>query len=122
MLLGVPANPMPQTRADAIGQAVAQVPGIVEAYLPLCYIKGDDEPRQVLVIGVQSEERIPAIMQDLMSKMDSVMPADQFIDILPFSTAHILPEARVEECRILGEAQEIKPQEPQPKRPWWRLW
>ena len=35
LFFGVPADPMPEIMADAIGQVVAEVPGIVEAYLPL---------------------------------------------------------------------------------------
>lgn len=115
MYFGVPADPMSEIMADAIGQVVAQVPGIVEAYLPQCFIEGDEEARQVLVLGVESKSQIPAIMQDLMSKMELVMPAHEFIDMLPFSTVDMPPGARVAECRIGGV--QVKT-----KKPWWKLW
>ena len=63
MFFGVPANPMAEVMADAIGQVVAQVRGIREAYLPQCHIQGDVEARQVLVIGVDSLDRIPTVME-----------------------------------------------------------
>ena len=50
---GAPAKPMPEIMSDAISQVVAQVPGIVEAHLPQCFVEGDKEARQVLVVGVQ---------------------------------------------------------------------
>jgi hypothetical protein len=112
MLFGVPANPMPEIMADAIGQVVAQVPGIREAYLPQCYIEGDAEAHQVLVIGVDSRDSIPAIMQELMGKMRLVLPERQFIDIIPFTTLSMPSGARVAECKIF----EAK------SKPWWKLW
>ncbi len=115
MFFGVPADPMPEIMADAIGQVVAQVPGIVEAYLPQCFIEGDDEARQVLVLGVESKNRIPAIMEDLMSKMELAMPSHEFIDMLPFSSAEMPSESRVAECRIWGG-------QPTTKKPWWKIW
>jgi len=87
----------------------------LSAPLPQCYIEGDEEARQVLVLGVESENRIPEIMEDLMSKMELVMPSHEFIDVLPFSSADMPSEARVAECRIWGA--QIRT-----KKPWWKLW
>ena len=75
MFFGVPAKPMPEIMADAIGQVVAQVPGIREAYLPQCFMQGDAEARQVLVVGVEDPGRIPEIMHELMGKMKLVLPS-----------------------------------------------
>jgi hypothetical protein len=113
ILFGVPANPMPKVMADAIGQAVAQVAGIREAYVPQCYIQGDTEARQVLVLGVDSRDGIPAILQELMGKMKQVLPEGQFtIDILPFLTSSMPNGARVRKCKIY----DARP------KPWWKLW
>jgi len=117
LFFGVPSNPMSEIMADAIGQVVAQVPGIVEAYLPQCYLGGDENARQVLVLGVESKSRIPAIMQSLMHKMELVLPANQSIDMLPFSTRDLPPDARIDECRIFGNADQALEQ-----KPWWKLW
>ncbi|WP_417382349.1 enhanced serine sensitivity protein SseB C-terminal domain-containing protein [Gimesia sp.] len=117
LYFGVPANPMSEIMADAIGQVVAQVPGIVEAYLPQCYLEGDEEAKQVLVLGVESKSRIPGIMQDLMSKLQLVLPANQGIDMLPFSTRELPPEARIAECQIFGNNNPVREQ-----KPWWKFW
>jgi hypothetical protein len=47
---GAPAKPMPEMMADAVSQVVAQVPGIVEAHIRQCFIEGDREAQQVLVV------------------------------------------------------------------------
>jgi hypothetical protein len=113
MFFGVPAKPMPEIMADAISQVVAQVPGIREAYLPQCFIQGDTEARQVLVVGVDNGREIPKIMDELMAKMRLVLPVNQFIiDILPFPVSAMLGGARVAECKIYGS----KP------KPWWKVW
>ncbi len=115
MFFGAPAKPMPEIMADAIGQVVAQVPGIREAYLPQCFIQGDSDARQVLVVGVDNAQAIPEVMDDLMGKMKLVLPAHQFIDIIPFPVSETPIDARVAECKIhkpvVGTA-----------KPWWRFW
>ena len=117
MYFGVPAQPMPASLSDAIGRAVAQVPGIVEAYLPQCYIQGDEAARQVLVIGVAAADRIPAVMQDLLGRLECLMPPDQFVDVFPFQAADLPQEARVAACRIVGASTA-----PERRKPWWRFW
>jgi hypothetical protein len=112
VFFGEPAKPMPKVMADALGQVVAHVPGICEAYIPETFIVGDTEARQVLVVGVASEERIPAIMEKLMGKMKLLLPPDAFMDVLPFASTDMPPGARVEKCRIFCA----------PKKPWWKIW
>lgn len=112
MFFGVPANPMPEIMADAIAQVVAQVPGIREAYLPQCFIQGDTEARQVLVVIVDEAQRIPKIMDELMGKMKLVLPANQFIGIMPFSVFTMPASARVAECKIFNAK----------TKPWWKVW
>ena len=114
MFFGAPAKPMADVMVDALGQVVAQVPGICEAYIPQCFIEGDAEARQVLVVGVEKQERIPEVMQDLMGKMKLLLPPGVFMDILPYPTAELPEEARVEKCRILAS--------PAKSKPWWRFW
>jgi hypothetical protein len=112
MFFGVPANPMPEIMADAIGQVVAQVPGIREAYLPQCFIEGDTEARQVLVVAVDKAQGIPRIMDELLGMMKLVLPANQFIDIMPFPVSTMPVGARVAEFKIY----EAK------AKPWWQVW
>jgi len=112
MYFGVPADPMPEIMSDAIRQVVTQVPGIREAYLPQCYIEGEEEARQVLVVAVDVPEQMPAVMQDLMGKMGLLLPQGQFIDIIPFLTSSMPSGARVRECQIVKTK----------RKPWWKIW
>jgi hypothetical protein len=45
ILFGAPANPMAAITSEAISLVIAQVPGIVEARPPQCFIEGDKEAR-----------------------------------------------------------------------------
>jgi hypothetical protein len=109
---GPPAKPMPETMVGAISQVVADVPGILEAHLPQCFIEGDTEARQVLVIGVQSRDEIPRIAGALMSKLKRIFPPGQFIDILPFQATAVPPEVRQADCQIVLAK----------KKAWWKVW
>jgi len=112
MFFGAPAKPMPEIMADAISQVVAQVPGIVEAHLPQCFIESEEEARQVLVIGVRRRGEIPRIAEALMGKLQLVFPPGQFIDILPFETGAVPDGVRQAGCQIFtGE-----------KKAWWKVW
>jgi len=112
MFFGAPAKPMPEIMADAISQVVAQVPGIAEAHLPQCFIEGDEEARQVLVIGVQRRDDIPRIAQALTSKLQLVFVPAQFIDILPFASNAVPNGVRKAGCQIFAAV----------KKPWWKIW
>ena len=49
--MGPPAKPIPKEMSDAIGAALGRVTEILEAHLPMIYIKGQiDPPAQVLVV------------------------------------------------------------------------
>ncbi|MGC3956461.1 MAG: enhanced serine sensitivity protein SseB C-terminal domain-containing protein [Verrucomicrobiota bacterium] len=112
MFFGKPAKPMPEIMADAISQVVAQVPGIIEAHLPQCFIEGDKEARQVLVIGVQRRGEIPQIAEALMGKLQLVFPPGQFIDILPFESSAVPAGVRQAGCQIFVAE----------KKAWWKIW
>ena len=111
ILFGAPASPMPSIWVNAIGQTVAQVPEIVEAYLPQCFLEGDTEARQVLVVGVQHDADIPAVMASLMAKMKLLLAEARFIDILPFVHGSVPAEARFVPCFVR-----------QRRNAWWRFW
>ena len=112
MFFGKPAKPMPEIMADAISQVVAQVPGIIEAHLPQCFIEGDQEARQVLVVGVQRQNEIPQIAEALMGKLQLVFPPGQFIDILPFESGAVPAGVRQAGCQIFAAE----------KKAWWKIW
>lgn len=100
--------------ADALGQVVAQVPGIREAYIPQCFIEGDSDARQVLIVGVETKGKIPEVMQDLLGKMKLLLPPGFFMDVIPYASADLPDEARVKECHIYGS--------PSTSKPWWKIW
>jgi hypothetical protein len=112
LYFGAPAKPMPTSMADAITKVVAQVPGIVEAHLPQCFIEGDKEARQVLVVGVQRRSEIPQIAEALMGKIQLLFPPGQFIDILPFESGAVPQGVRKANCQIFQA----------PKNAWWKFW
>ena len=110
IFFGPPSNPMPQIMVEAIGQVIAQVPGIVEAYLPQCFIAGDSEARQVLVVAIEPESNIPEIMKDLGTKMSVLLPRGQFIDMLPYTT------------KTLPESSRHVPCYSKASKKWWKFW
>src|SRR4051794_6964446 len=113
LFFGAPAKPMPGILADGIALVVAQVPGIVEAHLPQCFIEGDAEARQVLVIVVQRRGDISQIADALMAKLRLLFAAGQFIDIIPFQNGDVPKGVRQAGCQIFAAEK---------KRPWWKLW
>jgi hypothetical protein len=115
MYFGAPAKPMPEIMAGGIRQVVAQVPGILEAHLPQCFMEGDKDARQVLVVGVERHGEIARIAQDLMGKLQLLFAPGQFIDILPFESGAVPPGVRQAGCQI------FKAEAPD-KKSWWRIW
>ena len=54
-----PAKLIPKQISDAIGTALGKIPEIVEAHLPMVYIKGQIEPpAQVLVVVLEENRRL----------------------------------------------------------------
>ena len=115
---GLSAVPMHEVMVDAIGQVVAQVPDIVEAYLPQCFILGDEEAKQVLVVGILQKNRIPHAMKNLMEQLALVLPKGQFIDVIPFSVDDMPLDARISECQILNRFDVFQER----IKPWWKFW
>ena len=57
--IGPPAKPIPKQLSDAIGTELGKIPDILEAHLPMVYIKGQiDPPAQVLVIVLEENSRV----------------------------------------------------------------
>ncbi len=112
MFFGAPANPMPPNIATAISQAVAQVSGILEAHLPQCFVEGDKEARQVLVVVIRNRGDHPRIAEELMGKLRGALPAGQFIAILPLGSDSVPSGVREADCKIY----------PVERKPWWKVW
>jgi hypothetical protein len=112
LYFGAPASPMPAERSSAIAAAVAQVPGIVEAHLPQCFIEGDDSARQLLAIVVAADANIPQIAGALGARLSAVLPPAEFIDMLPFREGAVTFGVREAKCQIY----------PAESKPWWKVW
>jgi hypothetical protein len=80
--------------------------------LPQCFIEGDKEARQVLVVGVQRRSEIPQIADALMGKLQLVFPPGQFIDVLPFESGAVPAGVRQAGCQIFAAD----------KKAWWKIW
>ena len=119
MYFGIPAEPMDNILIDAIAQVIAQTPEISEAYLPQCYIDGEQEAKQVLIIGFYKKKHIPQFMPELLNKLALVLPPKLFIDVIPFTMQDMPQETRIKECQIfeakINEHQDII-------KPWWQFW
>jgi hypothetical protein len=102
LTFGKPADPMPRQIADRIAQAVAAIPAIVEAHLPLCHVEGDDKPRQILVICVTSRTRVAEIMQALEPQLEQIIPPGEFMDTLPYETGAMPTAIREIDCQIFS--------------------
>jgi hypothetical protein len=109
---GAPAQPMHQSRSSAIATVVARVPGIVEAHLPQCFIDGDAEARQVLVVVVSKKTEIARIVGDLNLGLKDVVPGGLFLDILPFAKSKVASGVREAHCKIFPSA----------TKRWWQFW
>ena len=78
--IGPPAKPMPKQISDAIGTALGMIPEIVEAHLPMIYIKGHiDPPAQVLVVVLQ--ENRPSPQAKIAKALRGVLPTNSHMDI-----------------------------------------
>jgi hypothetical protein len=78
--IGPPAKPIPKQTSDAIGTELGRIPDILEAHLPMIYIKGQiDPPAQVLVVVL--EENKPSPQAKITEVLRAVLPANSHMDI-----------------------------------------
>ena len=78
--IGPPAKPIPKQISDAIGTELGKIPDILEAHLPMIYIKGQiDPPAQVLVVVL--EENKPSPQAKITEMLKAVLPTNSYMDI-----------------------------------------
>lgn len=81
--IGPPAKPIPKQISDAIGRALSKISEIVEAHLPMVYIRGQiAPPAQVLVLVL--EENTPSPQTKIMEILGAVLPPNSHMDITEF--------------------------------------
>ena len=84
IMLGAPAQPMPQTHCEAIGRAVAQIEGILEAHLPQCYVANVMEgPAQILVLVLHSPNDVDRMLGKIDDLLRTCLPEGATLDLWP---------------------------------------
>jgi len=77
--IGPPAKPIPKEISGAIGAALGKIPEILEAHLPMVYIKGHiDPPAQVLVIVL--EENSTSTDAKIVEVLSATLPSNSYLD------------------------------------------
>lgn len=117
VFFGEPAVPMSVEKADAIRNAVSQVPGIEEAYVPHCQFEGFEKAEQILVLGVDPLVPIPEIMRELYELLGATLATEDFVDVAAYPLPEFPPPARVRSCCLLKNASQLDR-----KPPWWKFW
>jgi hypothetical protein len=112
MRFSVPTEPIAGVVADAIRQVIEQVAEISEAYLPACLMQHEAEPRQVLLIGISTPAAQEKVVDELLRRLRLLLPPGRFMDVLPFPSGGIPPEARLVPLFFRSRKQ----------RPSWRFW
>ena len=120
IMLGAPAQPMPQALSEAIGHTVAQVEGILEAHLPQCYVADVmPQPAQILVLVLRNPEDAENVLRNVSERLRACLPEDATLDLWPIDPAHpILDEVRGADCQIYAATTS----DPTGRKPWWKFW
>ena len=121
LMIGAPANPMPEEISDAIAQLVAQIDGVQEAHLPQCYVPDMmEQPGQILILAIAPKADVRAAMEHIGQGLRGVLSEGEPLDIWPLQPPNpLLDEVRKADCQIYGRratatAATIKP--------WWKFW
>jgi hypothetical protein len=116
VLIGAPARPMPRAQSAAIADALARVPGVVEAHLPQIFAPGAmTEPAQVLVVVLSRGANVEATMHAITCDLARLLTEDSRLDVFPLaSDSGMLKGVRDAGCQILGARRSA--------RPWWKFW
>ena len=78
--IGPPAQAIPEQISGAIGVGLGKIPEILEAHLPMIYIKGLIEPpAQIFMVVV--EEKKPSPQAKILEVVRRVLPSGSYMDI-----------------------------------------
>jgi len=84
--MGRPAKPIPKQILNAIGAGLGEIPDILEAHLPMVYIKGMiDPPSQILFVVVQ--EGRPSPQAKIEEVVRQALAANSYLDIMELHAA-----------------------------------
>jgi hypothetical protein len=115
VLLGRPAQPMAVALSDSIAQMVRSIPGIREAYLPQCFVKGVVEPpAQVLVLVLDTTDQ-QRVLDSVGEGLTRALPQGVHLDVWPMSDRDSLLGT------VRGTRMHVHCDPPPERKPWWRI-
>jgi hypothetical protein len=103
VLVGRPEVPLPEEISNAVAKAVVMVPGLAEAHLPQCFIRGVmKEPARVLAVVLTPDANHEETLTTLRKQLESVLPPERSFSVLTVSAdSPTLEDVRNAECSIL---------------------
>jgi hypothetical protein len=116
VLIAAPAEPMARAQQAAIADALAKVPGVVEAHLPQLFVAGAmEEPAQVLVVVTRRGANVEQLMHEITCALAQLLTEDSRLDVFPLAEGgEMIGGVRAAGCQILGAEAGAKP--------WWKFW
>ena len=103
--LGAPAKPLDESLVRRISALVANVPSVLEAHLPQCFVE-DVMPRaaQILVLVVSAEDEAPELVNAVGLGLGQILPPGEHLDIWPLSIHNsLIGSVRGARCQIYGQ-------------------
>jgi hypothetical protein len=116
VLIAAPSQPMARAQQAAIADALAKVPGVVEAHLPLLFVPGAmREQAQVLVVVLERGANVEASMHEITCALAQLLTEDARLDVFPLEEgSEMIKDVRAVGCQILAARTEAKS--------WWKFW
>ena len=109
VFFGAPAQPMEQALIRSIAEAVATVPGIIEAHLPQCYVpEVMQKPAQVLVLVLSVSCHLETSVAAVAGRLSDVLPTSRYLDLLPIvPNSSLLSTIRGAGCKIFDRSNAV---------------
>ncbi len=101
---GKPANPLSQNIEQEISRCISATEGIVEAHLPMCYIREImPKPALVLVIVVDPAVELDSLMAKVGQVVRHALPEGTSLDIWPLEPQNpVLTLVRNANCMLFA--------------------
>ncbi len=100
IFIGPLAKPISKEISDTIGLGLGQIPEILEAHLPMVYIKGRiDPPAQVLVVVI--DQPSPDLSERIRDLLRNTLPANAYMGVMEWGLNNpMLPLAKKAGCQL----------------------
>jgi hypothetical protein len=102
---GKPANPLPRNIEQEISRGLSVIGGIVEAHLPMCYVREImPKPALVLVVVVDPVVELDSLMSKVGQTIRHALPKGTSLDIWPIEPKNsMLPLVRNAGCTLFAK-------------------